>query len=66
MPQVEEELSRAKQSETSTRSKMHLIERQNARLNEESRELAETVQQLEQLNRQLRTELSKVRNARPF
>uniref|UniRef100_A0A1I7X1D3 GOLGA2L5 domain-containing protein n=1 Tax=Heterorhabditis bacteriophora TaxID=37862 RepID=A0A1I7X1D3_HETBA len=65
MEQLEEELSRIRQSETSTKNKVLLLERQNVRLNEEAREQAENVSQLEQLNRQLRTELSKAMQPRP-
>ncbi|VDK78379.1 unnamed protein product [Cylicostephanus goldi] len=58
--QLEEELSRLRQVETSTKNKAMLLERQNTRLMEENREQSEAISHLEQLNRQLRTELSKV------
>ncbi|KJH48972.1 hypothetical protein DICVIV_04871 [Dictyocaulus viviparus] len=63
--QLEEELSRLRQSETSTRNKVVLLERQNSRLVEENREQSEALNQMEQLNRQLRTELSKAMQLRP-
>ena len=49
-----------RQQEVSLKNKVHLLERQSKRLNEETREQQETIGQLEQLNRQLRNELSKV------
>ncbi|KIH65789.1 hypothetical protein ANCDUO_03886 [Ancylostoma duodenale] len=58
--QLEEELSRLRQVETSAKNKAMLLERQNSRLLEENREQSEAISHLEQLNRQLRTELSKV------
>lgn len=58
--QVEEELSRMRQQEVSLKNKVQLMDRQSKRLNEETREQQETIGQLEQLNRQLRNELSKV------
>ena len=57
--QVEEELSRMRQQEVSLKNKVQLMDRQSKRLNEETREQQETIGQLEQLNRQLRNELSK-------
>ncbi|VDM25945.1 unnamed protein product [Toxocara canis] len=66
LAQAEEELSRARQSESASRNRLQLVERQCNRLSDEARELAETVQQMEQLNRQLRTELSKTMQPRPM
>lgn len=63
--QLEEELSRLRQVETSTKNKVMLLERQNSRLMEENREQSEALSQMEQLNRQLRTELSKAMQPRP-
>ncbi|VDM75070.1 unnamed protein product [Strongylus vulgaris] len=63
--QLEEELSRLRQVETSTKNKAMLLERQNTRLLEENREQSEAIGHLEQLNRQLRTELSKAMQPRP-
>ncbi|KHJ98050.1 hypothetical protein OESDEN_01963 [Oesophagostomum dentatum] len=57
--QLEEELSRVRQVETSAKNKAMLLERQNSRLLEETREQSESISQLEQINRQLRNELSK-------
>ncbi|GMT06077.1 hypothetical protein PENTCL1PPCAC_28251 [Pristionchus entomophagus] len=65
LDQVEDELTRVRQSETSARNKVTLLERQCARLNEEGREATENIAQLEQLNRQLRTELNKAVQSRP-
>ncbi|CAJ0918294.1 unnamed protein product, partial [Mesorhabditis belari] len=62
---LDDDLSRSKQSEASMRNKMTMLERQCGRLNEEAREFTETISQLEQLNRQLRTELSKAMQPRP-
>ncbi|KAL6724335.1 hypothetical protein Aduo_019232 [Ancylostoma duodenale] len=63
--QLEEELSRLRQVETSAKNKAMLLERQNSRLLEENREQSEAISHLEQLNRQLRTELSKAMQPRP-
>lgn len=49
--QVEDELTRIRQSETSARNKVTLLERQCTRLNDEAREATENISQLEQLNR---------------
>ncbi|WKY14349.1 hypothetical protein Q1695_000138 [Nippostrongylus brasiliensis] len=57
--QLEEELSRLRQVETSTKNKVMLLERQNFRLLEENREQSETLSQMQHLNRQLRLELNK-------
>ncbi|GMT36140.1 hypothetical protein PFISCL1PPCAC_27437, partial [Pristionchus fissidentatus] len=65
LDQVEDELTRIRQSETSARNKVTLLERQCARLNDEARESTENISQLEQLNRQLRTELNKAMQSRP-
>ncbi|VDM64815.1 unnamed protein product [Angiostrongylus costaricensis] len=46
--QLEEELSRLRQIETSTKNKVMLLERQNSRLLEENREQSEAMSQLEQ------------------
>ncbi|KAJ1370518.1 hypothetical protein KIN20_032250 [Parelaphostrongylus tenuis] len=58
-------LSRLRQVETSTKNKVMLLERQNSRLLEENRLQSETLCRLEQLIRQLRTELSKAIQPRP-
>ncbi|GMR60749.1 hypothetical protein PMAYCL1PPCAC_30944 [Pristionchus mayeri] len=65
LDQVEDELTRVRQSETSSKNKVTLLERQCARLNDEAREATDNISQLEQLNRQLRTELNKAVQSRP-
>ncbi|VDD90543.1 unnamed protein product [Enterobius vermicularis] len=60
LEQAEEELSRFRQTECSSRNRLQLLERQCARLKEEATEMASTVHQLEQLNRQLKQELNKM------
>ncbi|KAF8354994.1 hypothetical protein PRIPAC_96617 [Pristionchus pacificus] len=65
LEQVEDELTRVRQSETSARNKVTLLERQCARLNDEAREATDNISQLEQLNRQLRSELNKAVQSRP-
>lgn len=64
--QLEEELSRLRQVETSTKNKVMLLERQNYRLLEENREQAEALSQVQHLNRQLRVELNKASQPRPI
>uniref|UniRef100_A0A158R5R9 EF-hand domain-containing protein n=1 Tax=Syphacia muris TaxID=451379 RepID=A0A158R5R9_9BILA len=60
LEQAEEELSRVRQTECTSRNRLQLLERQCARLKEEATEMASTIQQLKQLNRQLRQELKKI------
>ncbi|VDK44610.1 unnamed protein product [Anisakis simplex] len=59
LTQAEEELSRVRQSECASRNRLQLVERQCERLNDETRELSETIQQIEELNRKLKIELNK-------
>ncbi|VDK42057.1 unnamed protein product [Gongylonema pulchrum] len=66
MRKAEEELGRLRQSESSCRTRLQLVERHCARVTEESKEFSETVQQLEQINRHLRTELTKALQSRPM
>ncbi|EJW70953.1 hypothetical protein WUBG_18139, partial [Wuchereria bancrofti] len=59
LEKAEEELAGFRKNESSYRTRLQLLERQYARITEEAKELSETVQQSEQMNRHLRSELNK-------
>lgn len=64
--QAEEELSRFRKNESSHRARLQLLERQCTRIGEEAKGLSETMQQLEQVNRHLRSELNRALQRRPM
>uniref|UniRef100_A0A1I7W3M7 LisH domain-containing protein n=1 Tax=Loa loa TaxID=7209 RepID=A0A1I7W3M7_LOALO len=66
LEKAEEELARFRKNESSYRTRLQLFERQCTRITEEAKELSETVHQLEQMNRHLRSELNKALQPRPF
>uniref|UniRef100_A0A8R1TU56 EF-hand domain-containing protein n=1 Tax=Onchocerca volvulus TaxID=6282 RepID=A0A8R1TU56_ONCVO len=59
LEKAEEELARFRKNESSYRTRLQLLERQCTRITEEAKELSEAMQQLEQMNRHLRSELNK-------
>uniref|UniRef100_A0A7I4KKB3 EF-hand domain-containing protein n=1 Tax=Brugia malayi TaxID=6279 RepID=A0A7I4KKB3_BRUMA len=59
LEKAEEKLAEFRKNESSYRTRLQLLERQYARITEEAKELSETVQQSEQMNRHLRSELNK-------
>uniref|UniRef100_A0A0R3RWB8 EF-hand domain-containing protein n=1 Tax=Elaeophora elaphi TaxID=1147741 RepID=A0A0R3RWB8_9BILA len=66
LEKAEEELARFRKNESSYRARLQFLERQCTQITEEARELSETVQQLEQMNRHLRSELNKALQPRPI
>uniref|UniRef100_A0A915PXV1 UDENN domain-containing protein n=1 Tax=Setaria digitata TaxID=48799 RepID=A0A915PXV1_9BILA len=66
LEKAEEELARLRKNESSYRSRLQFFERQCARITDEAKELSETMQQLEQMNRHLRNELNKALQPRPM
>ncbi|CAG9533510.1 unnamed protein product [Cercopithifilaria johnstoni] len=66
LEKAEEELARFRKNESSYRTRLQLLERQCTRITEEARALSETMQQLEQMNRHLRSELNKALQLRPM
>ncbi|VBB26201.1 unnamed protein product [Acanthocheilonema viteae] len=66
LEKAEEELAQFRKNESSYRTRLQLLERQCTRITEEAKELSETMQQLEQMNRHLRSELNKALQPRPM